>query len=218
MNKVKIYIFVTLLIVLSSLVNGYCCEQGRQCNITETCSDGNCGACSIIIYDNGLLLLNENLTKQNDYLYYYQTNNTLFSSYTQYPYIINCTNQVQCIGDCKVDVRNSCGVESMSPISIVIVLPIILSVLFFTFAFLLSNQKYWALRLGLALLGFVSPLFSFGYSILSINKFYGWTELSEIIAFNVWVYAIILFVIISTLLLYFVIDLFKYMSGSYETQ
>lgn len=111
MNKKIMLMLIVLLFI--PIIEGICCEKSKDCVISETCQDGNCGNCSIEIYNRtGTLIVEKaNMSMVNSYLYTFNATTTL-EDYGTYPYVINCTPSKLCQGDCQVEVVQECEGEN----------------------------------------------------------------------------------------------------------
>lgn len=106
----KWFIILILAIVMSQIVHGICCEKSKDCIISETCQEGNCGDCLMNLYnrDGTINTSNANMTEVTSLTYIYNISRNL-STYGIYPYTINCTDGEYCRGDCQVEIKQECG-------------------------------------------------------------------------------------------------------------
>jgi len=99
-----------LMIITVQLVTAVCCEKNSDCIVTETCQDTSCGFCTIRVYniDGTLNMTQQNMTQVSDVSYKINLSTNL-SGYGTYPYVINCSTNKTCEGDCQVEIHDYCG-------------------------------------------------------------------------------------------------------------
>jgi hypothetical protein len=107
--KKWIILFMAML-VLAQLATAICCEKGKDCIISESCQDIACGICSIRIMnrDGSMNITTKTMTNIDNLVYTYNASKIL-NKYDTFPYIINCTNNRSCYGDCQLEVKDYCG-------------------------------------------------------------------------------------------------------------
>lgn len=105
----KWYLILLIILVTIPTTLSICCEKRKECIISETCQEANCGECLLNIYnrDGTINVSGSNMTSVTLSTYIYNISTNL-SVYGIYPYTINCTSGGYCRGDCQVEVKQEC--------------------------------------------------------------------------------------------------------------
>lgn len=130
-----------IILITVQLVSGICCEKGKDCIISETCQEGDCGNCTSIVYntDGSERIPVNNMTLVTSLTYIYNISKNL-TDYGNYPYTISCTNNQICQGDCQVEIKADCGEKGKMETGIIFML-IIINLFIFILPFLVSFSK-----------------------------------------------------------------------------
>ena len=140
--KMKKWIILFLItIAMVQIATAICCERNKDCIISETCQEADCGDCDIAIYnrDGTTNISHTIMTKITDYSYTYNASKNL-TDYGTYPYSINCSNLKTCQGDCQVEVKADCGERGKMEFAIILVL-IVINLFVFILPFLVKFSK-----------------------------------------------------------------------------
>jgi len=139
MKKWLIPLIIIMMLIPSA--TAICCEKNKDCIISETCQEADCGDCGITIYNrDGTININRtNMTKITDYTYIYNISKNL-TTYGTFPYSINCTTEKVCQGDCQVEVKADCEEKGKMETAIILML-IIINLFAFILPFLVSFSK-----------------------------------------------------------------------------
>ncbi len=130
-----------MVMMMLPLVQSICCEKGKNCIISETCQDANCGDCTSIVYniDGTERIPQGNMTEVTSQTYIYNISKNL-TDYGSYPYTINCTSEKICQGDCQVEIKADCGEKGKMETAIILVL-IVINLFVFFLSLLVSFSK-----------------------------------------------------------------------------
>lgn len=136
-----------------------CCEKNKDCIISETCQDANCGNCTATIYnrDGSERIPQENMTRITPLTYIYNISRNL-SAYGTYPYTINCTTGEVCQGDCQVELKADCGEKGKMETAIIWVL-ISINLFVFVLPFLVSFSSNQVANLVVRRLFWIAGIF-----------------------------------------------------------
>lgn len=129
----KCLLIILILIALIPAVTAMCCEKNADCILTETCQDGACGVCTIVVYNpaGSVNMTQQNLTQVTTHTYSINLSNNL-TQYATYPYTINCTTNKTCEGECYVEINQYCGVDDSMSNSVILFLLVFNAGLFLT--------------------------------------------------------------------------------------
>lgn len=115
------------------------------------------------------------------------------------------------------------GVGDMS-FGTIIMIPFLISLLLLVFSWMLNEEKYWALKLGLAILAFVPVFWSYNYAVLVVGKFYVFPDLVDSIGRHTFVYGTFFWVLIVIITISVMVDVLKVIkakrnkTGQYDTK
>lgn len=183
-----------------------CCPINQNCTIIETCQDGGCGTCYMTIYNQtGAINQTGNMGNVSDYVYEYNLS-VVLNEFGEYPYVINCSTGDTCsAGDCQIEVKQMCEDVEMSPIAIIILLPIFLAFFYLIVSYLLRGASHWAFSVALLLLSFVEFFRAYNYAVVSLVKYYNFTELQDLIGTGTYSFGIMYGVIITYFIIHMII-------------
>ena len=200
-------------ICMIQLVDAACCSINTNCTITETCQDGNCGTCSITIYNpNGQLNQSGDMSLVTTSTYTYNVSPT-FSELSTYNYKINCTSGDSCIvGPCAVEVKQICEDVSMDPVGMIIFIPIAIAFFYLALSWLLRGHAHWAMSISLMFLAFIEFFRAYHYGVLALIKYYNLPEMIEAIGTGTYsfgmMYTIVIIYFLIHMIAIFTISLF----------
>ena len=129
--KSKYLIIMLAILLTAQVVQGICCEIGKDCIIVETCQDAACGNCTINVYNgSGIIEIPDgNMQLITPFTYIYNASTSL-SKYGIHPYAINCTNDKICQGLCQVEIKQDCEEREMNGLAIGLFVMAINAILF----------------------------------------------------------------------------------------
>ena len=116
------------------------------------------------------------------------------------------------------------GVEDNMAFSMIIIIPLFIAIFLLIVSWMLEAEKYWALKLGLIMLGFVFIFQAYQMSSLVISEFFVSDNITNAIADSTWIYGMSFVIIISVFLITFIYDIFmifdskKHKTGDYENE
>lgn len=211
--KMKKWISIIILIFLTiPIVYGICCEKNQDCVIAETCPDGGCGNCTIQIYNRigTINVTTKDMALITDYTYIYNISKNL-TNYGIYPYIINCTSNKVCKGDCEIEIKSECEKDDKMIIAITIFLMIINVGLFLAPVmvkdFTVSVIGNYIIRKSLVIVGLLFLWFNTTIlRTLAIDYGLGIDNLLEVYW---WIFTLVVFISIFVLIYIHVIGLLK---------
>lgn len=127
-----------MMILIVPMVSAICCEKNKDCIISETCQDGNCGNCSLAAYERDGIerIPHTSMERITSYTYIYNATRN-FTTFGIYPYSINCTTGEVCQGDCYVEVKADCEEKGKMETAIIWVL-VAINLFVFILPFLVS--------------------------------------------------------------------------------
>lgn len=195
--------------------SAFCCDKNKDCIIKEQCHDGVCGNCTITMYNiDSTFNHTANLTAVTNHTYKYNLSEAnITQDYGIYPYTINCTTSDTCLGDCNLEYKFDCEEKQMGVLSMIIVIPLFISVLFFMLSIYLDKKKHPAMKKFFMLLSFVGVFQAYHFGTLSVIKFYNFPELQDAIGTGMLSFGTIFWVVLVYFIIDFIVAIFKLMAG-----
>jgi hypothetical protein len=202
---VKWIIYLLLIIGIAGIAEASCCAINQNCTIIENCQAGNCGVCSIgLYYPNGTLIESGDMGNLNTNLYEYNASYML--EFGTYPYVINCSTGASCIaGDCSLQIKQTCEEIEMTPIAIIIMIPIFIAFFYLALSYLLRGKGHWAFSIALLLLSFIEFFRAYSYGVVTLVKYYNFHELQDLIGTGTYSFGLMYGVVIAYFMLHMII-------------
>ncbi len=114
------------------------------------------------------------------------------------------------------------GVEDNMIFGMLVVIPLFIALFLLIVSWMLNPEKYWALKLGLILLGFVFIFQAYHYSTVVIIEFFNSPNLINTIGDSTWIYGMSFVALFFIFLITFIYDIFmmfsnkRHKTGEYE--
>lgn len=114
------------------------------------------------------------------------------------------------------------GAEDNMTLGMVVFIPLFIALFLLVVSWMLDPEKYWALKLGMILLGFVFIFQAYWFNNLVISEFFTSTNITNAIGDATWIYGMSFVGIFFIFLITFIYDIFmlfhnkKHKTGEYD--
>lgn len=114
------------------------------------------------------------------------------------------------------------GVDENMSLGMVVFIPLFIAGFLLVVSWMLDSQKYWALKLGMILLGFIFIFQAYWMNNLVISEFFTSSNITNAIGDATWIYGLTFVTIFAVFLITFVYDIFmlfsskKHKTGEYN--
>ncbi len=113
------------------------------------------------------------------------------------------------------------GVEDNMALGMLVFIPLFIAMFLLIVSWMLDSEKYWALKLGMILLGFVFIFQAYWFNNLIISEFFASSNITNAIGDATWIYGMTFVSIFFIFLITFIYDIFmlfsdkKHKTGEY---
>jgi len=203
--------FVFLFFIGIASAASYTFEKDTAVDLKIACIDDTnraCDdevACNITIFSpNSTAIVDNKEMTWNSKYYNYTLSPGDTSTNGIYSVNVDCTEGGQAFSTFTYEINNKGVVfpQDTSPLSIIILVPLILSIIFLIGAATLDQERHGTMKIGLFLLSIVPFFVSSYFGTLVVIEYYGFATLQDAISSNVFWFGSAFFVIMSYFIIY----------------